>query len=463
MRNLRFGLQNTDSAGRLKPSTSEPLSSDQANSTFTAPPSPTIHRLILPRLYPYQRSLLDDRARDVCTVSATQIGKTVAETSWLLAYAWEHPTVIHPYWWLAPTYNQIRTGFRYFVALASSAGVISSAPVLSPFPRVKLVNGSVIEFRSWEREQNLMGDPIAGGVVDEAGLLTPHAQGAISSRRSATMGPLHYIGNPGVSAGPFRRLCTLGEQAAMPGNEWAGVYSLHRWTWLDKHAVLLETDPSRAEEYARFIGQEKQSLPDFEFRRLYEAEWTEDEAAVFRGLRDPDGPALDRPVDGERYVIGVDVAQQTDYLVATVLGINRRRVHAMERWRGVPYPMSADRLAQIASKWDAPLVIEINGPGLPLFQELQQRGVACAPFTTTAPTKQEIIVKLASELEHGRLALADVPPLHHELRSFRYQRMPSGNYRYEAPSGEHDDCVMSLAFALWGAGSTPDFDMSGWI
>ena len=113
---------------------------------------------------------------------------------------------LHPWWWTAPTYNQVIAGFRLMVAIASSAGALAKEPTTTPYPVVTLENGASIEFRSWEREQNLMGTSIAGGVVDEAGLLTPEAQAALSTRRSSTLGPLRYIGNPGVVAGPFRRL-----------------------------------------------------------------------------------------------------------------------------------------------------------------------------------------------------------------------------------------------------------------
>lgn len=413
--------------------------------------------LYLPPLYPYQARLLNDPARDACTVSATQVGKTYGLAAWILAMALTRGRSVHPWWWLAPTYPQIAQGFKLVLAFASSCGAVA-AQTVTPFPKIQLVTGTEIEFRSWEREQNLAGTSIGGGVVDEAGLLTNEAQGIISTRRSATLGPLRYIGNPGVVAGPFRRLCGLGEDPA-----WAGTFSLHRWTWRDKRDALEATDPLKAEAYGRFIEQERESIPEFEFRRLYEAEWTEDEAAVFRALPEPDGEPLAGPRSGERYVIGVDVAQQTDYLVAAVLGIHGRRLDAMDRWRGIPYPQSADRLSALSTKWDAPLVIETNGPGLPLYQELVQRGVPCSPFTTTAPTKQEIVVKLASELEHGRLKLANLPPLQHELKSYRYQRMPSGHYRYEAPPGEHDDCVMALAFALHGASRVPDLSLAGWL
>jgi hypothetical protein len=322
---------------------------------------------------------------------------------------------------------------------------MAGEPVMSPFPIVRLINGSVIEFRSWEREQNLMGDPIAAAVVDEAGLLTPTAQSAISSRRSSTMGPIHYIGNPGMVAGPFRKLCGLAETG-----EWPGVYSLHRWTWEDKYKALLTEGPGKAEEYADFIKQERASLPEFEFRRLYDAEWTEDESAVFRNVHEVSTAAKFAGPNGDSYVIGLDVAQLQDYLVAVVVGVNGYCAGAMERMRGVSYPDAAQRMKRLQEQYHAPIVVETNGPGIAITQEFDRIGVNYIPFTTTGQTKQEAVLRLAADFQEKRIKLADLPPMQHELSVFRYERTSSMHYRYEAPAGEHDDCVMALAFASWG-------------
>jgi len=362
---------------------------------------------------------------------------------------------LHPWWWLAPTFSQIAQGFKLAAAFASSAGMLAAQPTTSPFPILKLLNGCEVEFRSWEREQNLAGTTIGGGVVDEAGLLTNEAQGIISTRRSATLGPLRYIGNPGVVAGPFRRLCALGEQAATPGNEWAGTFSLHRWTWRDKHSALLATDPARARDYERFIEQERRSLPEFEFRRLYEAEWTEDEAAVFRGVE----ACIDRgnvellPPDADKFVLGVDVAQSVDYLAAVSYASKANRLELRYRVRGVSYAQAAQELTAIAKALKAPMVVEENGPGVALIAELQRLNVEVRPFITTAQSKQELILNLAADVQAGasRCIIADHAPMPHEFGMFRYTRGPTGLYRYSAPPGEHDDTVMAAAFARWGA------------
>jgi hypothetical protein len=423
--------------------------------------------IYLPALYPYQQRLLNDPARDACTVSATQVGKTYALAVWIVVSAMTRGNRTHPWWWIAPTFSQIAQGFKLALAFASSAGMVQASTV-SPFPIIKLVNGATIEFRSWEREQNLAGTTIGGGVVDEAGLLTNEAQGIISTRRSATLGPLRYIGNPGVVAGPFRRLCALGEQAATPGNEWTGTFSLHRWTWRDKHEALLLADADRAFQYERFIEQERRSIPDFEFRRLYEAEWTEDEAAVFRGL----DACIDRTGAGllaagtDRFVIGVDVAQSVDYLAAVSWAQNAHRLELRYRARGIPYAQAAQTLKALSQELSAPLIVEENGPGVALIQELARLEVPVYPFTTTSQSKQEVILNLAADIQGGpdRCVVSDHSPLPHELAMYRYERGTTGMYRYSAPPGEHDDTVMAAALARWGAARCLyDLKDYGWI
>jgi hypothetical protein len=399
--------------------------------------------------------LLNDKARDVLCVSATQVGKTFSLACWLLYRMWEYGG-LHPYWWCAPTYPQVQAGCRLMVDLASKSGILRSERV-SPFPTITLVNGSRCEFRSWEREQNLMGTSIAAGVIDEAGLLSPEAQAAISTRRSSTLGPLRYIGNPGVTAGPFRRLCALAEA---PDHDPA-IFSMHKWTWRDKAAAL---PPTQRVEYEAFIGQEKLSLPEYEFMRLYDAEWTEDEAAVFRGVDAciEHGNSSLLPFDADDFVLGVDVGQTNDYLVVASFGIKTRRIEIRDRFRGIGYPQAAERIQQLhMGLRHAIICVEANGPGVALIQELDRLGVEYLPFTTTNQSKQEIVIGLAADIQQKRVSIADHAPLPYELTAYRYERLPSGLYRYGAPAGEHDDCVMAACLARYAA-IRSDFQI-GWL
>jgi hypothetical protein len=388
-------------------------------------------------------------------MSSTQVGKSYALAIGLGIDTYERPSQ-HPYWWVAPSYKQASVGIDLIRELWRP--VIRRGPLKSPPYTTEFLSGGRLEFRTWDDPSNLMGTSIAGGGVDEAGLLTPEAQAAISTRRSATLGRLRYIGNPGMIAGPFRKLCSLAE------TDTTGTYSMHRWTWEDKRNAL---PLDKAAAYEAFIEQERLSQPEYEFRRLYLAEWTSDEAAVFTNVREcTDGsPASLEGDHGDRqYVLGVDVGQSVDYLVACAMDIGSGRCDYMERFRGIGYPQAAERLKYIQDRLGAPMVVEVNGPGVALVQELERRGVAYVPFTTTSQSKQEIILNLAANFQQKRISLAEMPPLQYELEVFRYNRMPSGVYRYEAPAGEHDDTVMALALANWGKSrSIGDVEDYGWL
>ena len=56
--------------------------------------------------------------------------------------------------------------------------------------------------------------------------------------------------------------------------------------------------------------------------------------------------------------------------------------------------------------------------------------------------------------ERGEIKIIPDPVLIAELQAFEMERLPSGMLRYSAPSGYHDDCVMSLALAWHGVYDT---------
>lgn len=415
-------------------------------------------KFYLPPLRSYQIELVKDWRDEVVCVSSTQVGKTFAYACKLLGAMWQYRGNLS-WWWCAPTYAQSRAAQREMYMIAQSAGIRTKGPEppfeAKPPPSLVLINGSVCEYRTWDDPAHLMGDPIAGAVIDEGGQLTPTAHAAISTRRSATMGPLWWIGNPGIAAGPFRKVCAAAEVENR----------LHRWTWRTMYDELVKANPEHAEKYRLFIERESKSLPDYEFKRLYEAEWTLDEAAVFRSVGDAVtwGDSSTTPQDADSFVIGVDVAQSVDYLAAVSIGEKTRRLELRKRMRGVAYAQAAQELKQLSDEMKAPLVVEENGPGIALIQELQRLAVPMVPFVTTAQSKQEAVLGLAAEIAAGRVKIADHPPLPYEMSIFRYERSPSGLYRYGAPPGDHDDTVMAAVFARWGISRRVDISQYGWL
>jgi hypothetical protein len=73
------------------------------------------------------------------------------------------------------------------------------------------------------------------------------------------------------------------------------------------------------------------------------------------------------------------------------------------------------------------------------------------PFTTTATSKERLIQGLALALEKGEIAILPDPVLIGELQAYEQDRLASGRFRYSAPPGGHDDTVIALALAWYGA------------
>ena len=54
-------------------------------------------------------------------------------------------------------------------------------------------------------------------------------------------------------------------------------------------------------------------------------------------------------------------------------------------------------------------------------------------------------MKLVKDLEQGKVKVNDITA--NEMNVFEYKISQSGHIKYEAQSGFHDDCIMSLAMA----------------
>jgi len=154
-------------------------------------------------------------------------------------------------------------------------------------------------------------------------------------------------------------------------------------------------------------------------------------------------------------VMGVDWAQSYDFTVLTVIERETRRVCAIDRFNQIGWEVQRGRLQALARQWQVcDILAEENSIGGPNIEQLQSEGLPVKGFTTTAQTKQDIIVALQLAFERSEIGIPDDEMLMGELQAFEATRLPSGRWRYEAPEGMHDDCVISLALA-WEAANRP--------
>jgi len=147
------------------------------------------------------------------------------------------------------------------------------------------------------------------------------------------------------------------------------------------------------------------------------------------------------------------------------------RVHHIERLPlRTPYPAQVARVQYLKSRLprDAQLVIDDGGSrgvgdmfvdaGLDPIRVSIVHGldVHWRDRRVTVP-KATLVSMLVARLHSGELAvhesLRDWPVLRRELLNFRPETTRTGVETWNARSGEHDDCVLSLAMAIWYLGN----------
>ena len=201
-------------------------------------------------------------------------------------------------------------------------------------------------------------------------------------------------------------------------------------------------------------------MPDLVRRQEIMAEFLEDEAAVFRGVEACVGGELADPEPGRSYVAGLDLAKHADWTVLAIMDEETRHVVWFGRMQKRDWPYQKDWIEGHVRRYNrAKVCIDATAIGDVVADDLKNRGLHVVPFVFTARDKRQLIEGLALDIEQRAISYPAIPELLKELKLFEIEVSSTGNFRYNAPEGFHDDCVISLALAAWGTRrvATPGF------
>lgn len=205
------------------------------------------------------------------------------------------------------------------------------------------------------------------------------------------------------------------------------------------------------------IAEERKQWPELLFRQEYEAEFVSESGMVFKNMEDIVVPGLLRDVQlGHRYVMGVDVGKEIDFTVLTVMDSGTNELVHIDRFKNVDYPLIKAQIIAKAQRYNnARITMDTTGVGAGLVGDLIQSGCFIEEFNFNSKSKQELIGKLIVYIENKYIKIPDYDHLVDELKAFEYKYVneKTGENlkvpKYEAPTGYHDDCVDSLALAVW--------------
>lgn len=395
-----------------------------------------------------QERVLSSCARFLVIPAGRRWGKTDAAVRWILRLAHRArlgglPGVI---WIIYPTYKVARVAWRKFRALAPR-GWITRWIGTPHHPEAIQMGSVIVEFHSGVKPELLVGEGLLGVWIDECGEIRERVW--IESVRPTLMdfrAPAFLTGTP-KGHNWFWRIYGRGWEE--PGGDIAsfGLSTGQGFPSYDNPFLV------RAE-----IDDLARDLTERAYQQEILAHFLSHEGAVFRvdrirekGLRLSTKPTV---------ALGVDLARRADFTV--LIGMDADfAVTYFERMREIDWPLQRRRIEATWQRLDRPaLVIDSTGVGDPVVQELQAAGVPVEPYLFTGTSKRALVEQLVLAIDDAAITLPDEPALLNELEAFDMAQLPSGGVRYSAPEGQHDDCVIALGLALYGASRYGDLGIT---
>lgn len=333
-------------------------------------------------------------------------------------------------WVVSPTYDLSQKVFNYLVrwfaiVAPSQKGGISNRP----HPVIKTANGSIIECKSAENPTSLLGDELDLVIIDEAAVVDRRVwEQFIFATLAIRKGKAVLISTPrGKNWFYEEYLQALEDGAGFNMNS--------------------KTNPHFSEEEWE---RAKKKLPENVFSQEYEANFIDDATAVFKGVTDIIGPTKEEPNPEHHYFMGVDLGKHNDYTVLTVLDTFDNHVVYIERFNKLDYNFQKERIKAVAEKYNARVLMDSTGVGDPIFEDLRRDGCMIDDYKYSGnKSKNRLIEKLSIFIQQGRITIPRHEELVNELQAFGMKFTKAGNYTYQAPHGYHDDCVNSLALAVY--------------
>lgn len=379
-----------------------------------------------------QLPLHQSKARFRIATCGRRWGKTYACINELAKFGWENPDTIS--WWVAPTYKQSRIAYRIMTSQFRDA---IESTTKNPM-EIYWKSGGITQFNSTDQADNLRGEGVSFMIVDEAAMIPEEAwTEALRPTLSDKQGRAIIVSTP-KGMNWFHSLWVRGQDPDYPDYE----------SWQFPTSSNPFIPPGEVDEV-------KSTLPYDVFRQEYLAEFLEDGAGVFRGIRNCVKGELEEPQPGHEYVLAWDVAKHTDFSVMIVMDTKRRHVVAFDRFNRIDYALQVNRLEALAKKYNARVIMDSTGVGDPLLEQVKSRGIIAEGYQFTNTSKQQLIEHLAVMIEKQEISYPDIKVLINELMTYQYEITRAGNIKYYAPEGYHDDCVISLALAVWSCKNFP--------
>lgn len=367
-----------------------------------------------------------------------------------------HYSIINPksyQFLLAPTYDQTSIVFNECANTLINpilSPLLKKKPIERPHPKILFKNGSIIDFRSTKNPENIRGNKAHRIIIDEAAFVSNDTVSNVVEPMLADYdGELVKISTPYGKNNHFYKTYENGI------NHVSGFASFH-YSSLDNPHISHNYIKRKEEEY----GSES-----IVFKTEYLAEFVDAQNQVFpwswiqECILEDKTCLVSRGLPYHNYVIGIDLAKHYDYTVFTVLDTTTEpyTVVYFNRFNERQYQTVIAGAIQLQALFNnAQIVVDSTGVGDAVFEALEPYGAI--GFTFTASSKKQLVERMQMAIQPNPatkrtgIVFPYIETLIKELQYYEYTINPDTNrIKFNGRPGTHDDTVMSLGLAIWGA------------
>lgn len=350
-----------------------------------------------------------------------QFGKTLLGENQALKWAVENSWKIG---WVSPTYKQCKKVFKEVIRAMGKNPFITSANHSDLV--LNFTTGSTMLFYSAEAYDSIRGETFDALVGDEVAFWKPEAWNEVLKATVLVKGKKVLLLSTPKGKNQFY---TLFNQSINNDN-----YHSFYGTSFDNPFI------ERSE-----IEDARRMLPDHIFRQEYLAEFLDDASSVFRNIKE----CIDTGEETRTLFAGVDLGRADDYTVLTIVDQNNRELFS-ERWRHLEWSTIINNVVTQLNKYKPNVLIESNGAQDAIFEQIRDKvnynKSKVKPFVTTSKSKQAIVENLIVAFENKEIGILGKDWQISELEAFTYEyNLKTRQIKYSAPTGLHDDYVMSRA------------------
>lgn len=389
---------------------------------------------------PYQMEIHTDPSRFKVIVRGRRGGKTEEEIQGAVMDGVRNPG---RHWLVGPSYRQIKsiawTRLKAILAVDKD-WIFNEQELYAHNPNILDEKGTPtrIELKGADKEDSLVGVALKSLRVDEAALCKAELWSRILRPMLADYrAPAYFYSTP-RGRNWFYDLYMKGVNGDNGWRSWKQPTSVNKY--------ITEAE----------IAESKRDMSEMMFSQEFMAEFLSDETGVFKKIRQCIVGTYKAAVAGRFYVMGVDLAKTVDFTVLTVMDSVSREVVAWERFQDLAWSVQKLRVQELAARYNNALcVVDSTGVGDPIVEDLSRCGLSLyyqgdkPGFRFTNDSKNQLINNLAIAIEQRRVTFPNEPVIIDELQAYEYLITDGGRIKYGAPSGRHDDCVISLALAAW--------------